>query len=44
MDSGKNGESAWPLWGLAARLAQGMGLHRDGERWNLPKDVVEERR
>ncbi|RTE74499.1 hypothetical protein BHE90_011070 [Fusarium euwallaceae] len=21
-----------------------MGMHRDGDRWNLPKDVVEERR
>jgi hypothetical protein len=21
-----------------------MGMHRDGDRWNLPQDVVEERR
>lgn len=21
-----------------------MGLHRDGQRWNLPEDLVEERR
>lgn len=21
-----------------------MGMHRDGDRWNLPRDVAEERR
>lgn len=21
-----------------------MGMHRDGDRWNLPQDVAEERR
>jgi hypothetical protein len=21
-----------------------MGLHRDGKKWNLPEDVIEERR
>ena len=26
------------------RLVQAMGMHRDGSRWNLPPEVVEERR
>lgn len=26
------------------RLQTEMGMHRDGARWNLPEDVVEERR
>ncbi|KAL1410582.1 hypothetical protein Q8F55_004595 [Vanrija albida] len=43
-EKGRNGDSAWPLWGLAMRLVTAMGLHRDGERWNLPTEVVEERR
>ncbi|WWC94364.1 hypothetical protein V866_001206 [Kwoniella sp. B9012] len=43
-EKGRNGDSAWPLWGMAMRLAQAMGLHRDGARWNLPQEVVEERR
>ncbi|WVR05539.1 hypothetical protein IAU60_002557 [Kwoniella sp. DSM 27419] len=43
-DKGRNGDSAWALWGLAMRIIQAMGLHRDGERWNLPHNVVEERR
>ncbi|WVQ69660.1 uncharacterized protein L199_007880 [Kwoniella botswanensis] len=43
-EDGRNGDSAWPLWGLAMRLIQSMGLHRDGERWNLPPDIVEDRR
>ncbi|ORY30771.1 hypothetical protein BCR39DRAFT_598252 [Naematelia encephala] len=43
-NKGRNGDSAWPLWGLAMQIAQAMGLHRDGQRWNLPQDVVEERR
>jgi hypothetical protein len=53
---GRNGDSAWPLWGLAMRLCQAvrppsdgpangqMGLHRDGAKWNLPAETVEERR
>lgn len=40
----RNGDSAWPLWGLAMRQAIAMGLHRDGERWNLEVDISEERR
>nr|XP_019009006.1 uncharacterized protein I206_06694 [Kwoniella pini CBS 10737]OCF47787.1 hypothetical protein I206_06694 [Kwoniella pini CBS 10737] len=43
-DKGRNGDSAWTLWGLAMRIIQAMGLHRDGEKWNLPSDVIEERR
>nr|XP_018266025.1 uncharacterized protein I303_02403 [Kwoniella dejecticola CBS 10117]OBR88183.1 hypothetical protein I303_02403 [Kwoniella dejecticola CBS 10117] len=43
-DKGRNGDSAWTLWGLAMRIIQAMGLHRDGEKWNLPTEVVEERR
>ncbi|KAF2153605.1 hypothetical protein K461DRAFT_278410 [Myriangium duriaei CBS 260.36] len=43
-DEGRRGDSAWPLWGLVMRLVQAMGMHRDGARWNLRQDVVEERR
>ncbi|WWC88880.1 uncharacterized protein L201_003795 [Kwoniella dendrophila CBS 6074] len=41
-EKGRNGDSAWPLWGMAMRLSQAMGLHRDGARWNLPAEVVEQ--
>lgn len=43
-DQGRNGDNTWPLWGLAMRITQAMGLHRDPTRWNLPASVVEERR
>lgn len=43
-ESGKNGDSAWPLWGLSMRMVIAMGLHRDGERWGLDDKVVQERR
>ncbi|WVQ83747.1 hypothetical protein IAT38_005891 [Cryptococcus sp. DSM 104549] len=43
-ENGRNGDAAWPLWGLGMSLIVAMGLHRDGARWNLPEDVVEERR
>lgn len=43
-ERGSNGDTAWPLWGLAMRAIQAMGLHRDGENWKLPADAVEERR
>ncbi|OCF39133.1 hypothetical protein I317_07074 [Kwoniella heveanensis CBS 569] len=43
-EKGRDGDSAWPLWGLAMRIIVAMGLHRDGARWNLPEKVVEERR
>ncbi|RSH94924.1 hypothetical protein EHS25_000008 [Saitozyma podzolica] len=44
MDSGRNGDSSWPLWGVTMRMVQAMGLHRDGERFGLPPKAVEERR
>lgn len=44
LDKGRRGDTAWPLWGLVMRLVQAMGMHRDGARWSLPQDVVEERR
>ena len=44
LDKGSRGDNAWPLFGLVMRLAQAMGMHRDGVRWNLPQEVVEERR
>ncbi|KAK4937550.1 hypothetical protein LTR10_021842 [Elasticomyces elasticus] len=43
-DNNRRGDSAWSLWGLVMRLAQAMGMHRDGTRWNLSQDVIEERR
>ncbi|KAF2829606.1 hypothetical protein CC86DRAFT_285630 [Ophiobolus disseminans] len=43
-DRGSRGDRAWPIWGLVMRLIQAMGMHRDGARWHLPQDVVEERR
>ncbi|CAK7207518.1 hypothetical protein SEUCBS139899_010328 [Sporothrix eucalyptigena] len=43
-DKGRHDDKAWLLWGLAMRMMQAMGLHRDGARWNLPPDIVEERR
>ncbi|KAL4764891.1 Zn(II)2Cys6 transcription factor [Aspergillus foveolatus] len=44
LDKGGRGDTAWPLWGLVMRLIQAMGMHRDGACWNLPQNVVEERR
>ncbi|KAL1865142.1 hypothetical protein VTK73DRAFT_5467 [Phialemonium thermophilum] len=44
LDKGRRGDNAWPLFGLMMRLIQAMGMHRDGTRWSLPEDVVEERR
>nr|KIR85713.1 hypothetical protein I308_03820 [Cryptococcus tetragattii IND107] len=43
-EEGRNGDASWPLWGLSMRLIQAMGLHRDGARWNLDPDLVEQRR
>ncbi|OAA59728.1 Transcription factor [Niveomyces insectorum RCEF 264] len=43
-DDGRHDDKAWSLWGIVMRLVQAMGLHRDGARWNLPQDIVEERR
>ncbi|KAM0746216.1 hypothetical protein T439DRAFT_140567 [Meredithblackwellia eburnea MCA 4105] len=44
LDSGKNGDASWGLWGVTSRMIVAMGLHRDGERWHLPPEAVEERR
>ncbi|VUC36500.1 unnamed protein product [Clonostachys rosea] len=44
LDKGRHGDNAWPIWGLVMRLVQAMGMHRDGDRWNLPHDIAEERR
>ena len=45
---GHSGVCPWALFKrsvCSSRRAKGqMGLHRDGEKWNLPADVVEERR
>ncbi|KIR32977.1 hypothetical protein I352_04916 [Cryptococcus deuterogattii MMRL2647] len=43
-EDGRGGDSAWPLSGLAMRIIQAMGLHRDGQRWDLPDHIIEERR
>ncbi|ORY30182.1 fungal-specific transcription factor domain-domain-containing protein [Naematelia encephala] len=43
-EHGRGGDAVWPLWGMAMRFSHAMGLHRDGARWNLPIEVVEERR
>lgn len=36
-EPGRNGDSAWPLWGLAMRMAQGVGLFTNSQalrrRW-----------
>ncbi|KAL0946244.1 hypothetical protein HGRIS_012501 [Hohenbuehelia grisea] len=43
--SGENSiESTWALMGLATKLAQSIGLHRDSARWNLPPAEVQKRR
>ncbi|GCB23345.1 uncharacterized transcriptional regulatory protein C1F7.11c [Aspergillus awamori] len=44
LDKGGRGDNSWPLWGLVMRLVQAMGMHRDGTRWNLSQDVIQERR
>lgn len=43
-ETGRDGDSAWPLWGLCMRILIAMGMHRDGARWGLSEDVVQERR
>ncbi|RSH91564.1 hypothetical protein EHS25_009863 [Saitozyma podzolica] len=43
-ERGRNGDSAWPMWGICMRMIQAMGIHRDGARWNLGEPEVEERR
>lgn len=39
-----SGESSWAILGTAVRAALALGLHRDGENWNLPAEASEERR
>lgn len=40
----RGGEEYWPMLGLAQKHAVALGLHRDGQNWNLPKEEVDERR
>ncbi|KAF9224847.1 hypothetical protein BS17DRAFT_779132 [Gyrodon lividus] len=43
--SGENSiESTWGIFGLATKLAQSIGLHRDCARWQLPSPEVQKRR
>ncbi|OAX37130.1 hypothetical protein K503DRAFT_771795 [Rhizopogon vinicolor AM-OR11-026] len=43
--SGDNSiESTWGIFGLATKLAQSIGLHRDCARWQLPTQEVQKRR
>ncbi|KIK61336.1 hypothetical protein GYMLUDRAFT_42922 [Collybiopsis luxurians FD-317 M1] len=45
MRSGENSiESTWALMGMATKLAQSIGLHRDCARWGLPPGEVQKRR
>ncbi|KAJ3822412.1 fungal-specific transcription factor domain-containing protein [Lentinula raphanica] len=37
-------ESTWALMGMATKLAQSIGLHRDCARWKLPPSEVQKRR
>ncbi|KAG2007078.1 fungal specific transcription factor domain-containing protein, variant 3 [Coprinopsis cinerea AmutBmut pab1-1] len=37
-------ESTWALFGMATKLAQSIGLHRDCARWKLPPAEVQKRR
>ncbi|KAF8638366.1 hypothetical protein AX16_010513 [Volvariella volvacea WC 439] len=37
-------ERGWVLVGLACKLAQSLGLHRDSARWKLPPAEVQKRR
>ncbi len=43
-EQGEGGDLAWPVWGIATRIMQAMGLHRDGERWNLSPQELDDRR
>ncbi|KIK97941.1 hypothetical protein PAXRUDRAFT_9870 [Paxillus rubicundulus Ve08.2h10] len=43
--SGENSiESTWGIFGLATKLAQSIGLHRDCARWQLSSPEVQKRR
>lgn len=39
-----DGEPGWHLLGIAMRSLQAQGCHRDGSRWGLPAEDLEERR
>ena len=36
--------STWPLLGMAMKVIQALGLHRDGEHFGLPQEEVMSRR
>ncbi|WOO86263.1 putative transcriptional regulatory protein [Vanrija pseudolonga] len=44
LDTGRNGDNAWPMFGLMLRIIQAMGLHRDGTRFGLSEEAADERR
>ncbi|KAL1404878.1 hypothetical protein Q8F55_008489 [Vanrija albida] len=44
LDTGRNGDNAWPMYGLMLRIVQAMGLHRDGTRFGLEEESADERR
>ncbi|KAJ3987194.1 fungal-specific transcription factor domain-containing protein [Lentinula detonsa] len=37
-------DNAWTVMSLAAKLAQSLGLHRDGSRWDFDAKTVDRRR
>ncbi|KAJ3776587.1 fungal-specific transcription factor domain-containing protein [Lentinula raphanica] len=37
-------DNAWTIMSLAAKLAQSVGLHRDGSRWDFDAKTVDRRR
>ena len=37
-------DTAWQIRGIAMRILIAMGLHRDGQKWNLPVKVLNDRR
>jgi hypothetical protein len=41
---GSNGGSRWAIMGMAAKLAQSIGLHRDTARWKLDASETQRRR
>jgi hypothetical protein len=43
-NNGSGAESYWPLLGNAVKIAQAVGLHRDGEVFGLDARDVDERR
>lgn len=40
----KGSDLAWPLLGLCLRMTQAMGLHVDGEAWDLDPEQLNDRR